>query len=241
MQALRHLYALACNKRVMRAVDVNIRQPVYVPVSLAMASNDRPSMPGPGVDRGGENQPSNSQARHSSSQGNSDSQHQKPSAEVPPWSIACTGAVLTGQCFKDSYLRATEAMLGLPAIKGVMHALHSFLSTLAVMRHVVRVQESLGPEVMKSPYPNHTVESRSIGLDGLPTCGHTPAGPTVSTSQQVTVTERLSPCLMPEPDLLRAVQVCRVRQLPESLVSPTCVPMPHRAIGFSLGVLVLQV
>lgn len=38
MQALRQLYVLACQKRIMRAIDVNIRQPVYVPVTLAMAS-----------------------------------------------------------------------------------------------------------------------------------------------------------------------------------------------------------
>lgn len=38
VQALRQLYVLACQKRIMRAIDVNIRQPVYVPVTLAMAS-----------------------------------------------------------------------------------------------------------------------------------------------------------------------------------------------------------
>ena len=78
------------------------------------------------------------------------------------------------------------------------------------------MQAESGPDVMSSPYPNHAVENRSIGLDGLPTCGHTPAGPTVSTCQQVSVTERLSPCLMPEPDLLRGVKVCAALQLPHS-------------------------
>lgn len=66
VQALRHLYTLACNKRVMRAVDVNIRQPVYVPVSLAMVANDHTTTPSTGIDRGSENQPDNLQARPSS-------------------------------------------------------------------------------------------------------------------------------------------------------------------------------
>lgn len=43
VQALRQLYVLACQKRIMRAIDVNIRQPVYVPVTLAMAS-EHPTM-----------------------------------------------------------------------------------------------------------------------------------------------------------------------------------------------------
>lgn len=90
MQALRHLYALACNKRVMRAVDVNIRQPVYVPVSLAMAANDQPSTTGPGVDRGSENQPSNFQAQHLSSRDNSGSQYKSAAAEVLPSPMTCT-------------------------------------------------------------------------------------------------------------------------------------------------------
>lgn len=68
------------------------------------------------------------------------------------------------------------------------------------------VQE-LSNDDMNGPFPSPGFEGRSLGLDGLPTCGHTPAGPTVTSQKQSFVTERLCPCLMPEPDLLQAVEV----------------------------------
>jgi hypothetical protein len=73
---------------------------------------------------------------------------------------------------------------------------------------------------IESPFPSTGFEERSMGLDGLPTCGHTPAGPTASTMKHSFVTERLCPCLMPEPDLLQAVEVCLIMLIGIQLNSP---------------------
>jgi hypothetical protein len=58
-QALRQLYVLACEKRIMRAIDVNIRQPVYVPVTLAMASEHPTTQQAPLDASRNENEPLN--------------------------------------------------------------------------------------------------------------------------------------------------------------------------------------
>lgn len=62
VQALRQLYVLACEKRIMRAIDINIRQPVYVPVTLAMASEHSAADPGPLDLSRDENRPLNTPA-----------------------------------------------------------------------------------------------------------------------------------------------------------------------------------
>ena len=73
LQALRHFYVLAANPRIMRAFDVHVRQPVYVPVTLTATPDatqaTRPApvvTPDTPVDKssifGGENVPANAQA-----------------------------------------------------------------------------------------------------------------------------------------------------------------------------------
>ena len=65
VQALRHFYVLAANPRIMRAIDVHERQPVYVPAALTVAAGDalaaEPQAQAPKVGR--ENVPSNTQPR----------------------------------------------------------------------------------------------------------------------------------------------------------------------------------
>ena len=64
MQALRHFYVLAANPRIVRAVDVHVRQPVYVPVSLTATAESHVSggiTLAPHEAPDGENVPANTQ------------------------------------------------------------------------------------------------------------------------------------------------------------------------------------
>jgi hypothetical protein len=51
-QALRHMYVLASQQRILRAVDVHVRQPVYVPVSLEVAAGGSDAAAGAGAQTG---------------------------------------------------------------------------------------------------------------------------------------------------------------------------------------------
>lgn len=53
-QALRHMYVLATQPRVLRAIDVHVREPVYVPVALEVAVASTSD----GTDRGARARPS---------------------------------------------------------------------------------------------------------------------------------------------------------------------------------------
>jgi hypothetical protein len=146
MQALRHFYVLACNPRIMQAIDVHVRQPVYVPVSLSVGSDTlrlKPTLPGFQP----ENLPDNR-----------------------PWLSPSGPALATAQSMSTGGPQAP-----------------SWSSTFQDM----------------SEDPSH-------GLEGLPSAGHTPMLSCIHATGAVQVTKRLCPCIMPEPDLLQAVQVCSI-------------------------------
>jgi hypothetical protein len=145
VQALRHFYVLACNPRIMRAIDVHVRQPVYVPVSLSVASDALKDQPTPAFSQ---LQPENS-------------------ADAMPVPV-------------PAYQQASQANLTEP---------------------------STDPTA-SSPLQN-TSQYGSRGLEGLPSAGHTPMLSLPRSAGNVQVTKRLCPCIMPEPDLLQAVQVSK--------------------------------
>jgi hypothetical protein len=106
LQALRHFYVLAANPRIMRAIDVHVRQPVYVPVSLTVAPDGSSSAPvatgGPDAAAAAENVPAN--AQH---------QHQAADVRVPAGTQAGGGAAGRKGGASGTHRQVSAAMEGL--------------------------------------------------------------------------------------------------------------------------------
>jgi hypothetical protein len=159
VQALRHFYVLACNPRIMRAIDVHVRQPVYVPVSLSVAADATKDQPSPAFSR--------LQAENT--------------ADAAP-------------VLGSAYQQTSQANLTEPSTDPT----------------------GSSPLQDASRYG-------SRGLEGLPSAGQTPMLSLPRSAGNVQVTKRLCPCIMPEPDLLQAVQVRACTSLDcQSLASEIC-------------------
>lgn len=144
----------------MRAIDVHVRQPVYVPVSLTMASE--------GAD-----------------------------ADVHP--------------FRENIPDNGAAAHPTPDLKGQRRSPASAASLGVV------ANETSWSELLRG-----VSKDVSQGLEGLPSAGQTPMHSRAAGDGGTHVVKRLCPCIMPEPDLLQAVQVrvcaCQRRMLLEGTV-----------------------